>query len=217
MIGLPAATMIGAGISALGNVYNARSAQRANVHAMRNRHQWEVADLKAAGLNPILSARNSGTPGLPGVMAQMPNFAEAITSASQAESNIQKQEVEVQKIKEEIEHVVKDLTEAQVNKLTKEAINLASQADLAAARAQAQDYENIRDAVRVKYSQDREWMLRINEVSKQLGVGPKEVLQAVGVALGAGIFKGTMKPKTTSKSIFYDQKGRRSLEKYITE
>lgn len=36
-------------------------AQKFNREAMQNKHQWEVKDLKAAGLNPMLSAMNGST------------------------------------------------------------------------------------------------------------------------------------------------------------
>jgi hypothetical protein len=37
----------------------------------------EIADLKNAGLNPILSAKNSGAPTGAGAMAQAPDYAKA--------------------------------------------------------------------------------------------------------------------------------------------
>lgn len=47
---------------------------------MKNRHQWEVADLKAAGLNPILSAGSAPSMGSP-QMAPPSDFSDAADTA----------------------------------------------------------------------------------------------------------------------------------------
>lgn len=68
--GNPALGALGSGISGLmsADASNANSAQAAaqsykqTKEMMQNRHQWEVADLRAAGLNPTLSA--GGTPSM---------------------------------------------------------------------------------------------------------------------------------------------------------
>lgn len=51
---------------------SAREANRFTKEMMTSRHQWEVADLKAAGLNPVLSA--GGAPSM-GHSAQAPVFS----------------------------------------------------------------------------------------------------------------------------------------------
>ncbi len=63
--------IIGGALGFLGgersNDSSARQAAQANQFTermMKNRHQWQVADLRAAGLNPILSA--GGTPSVGG-------------------------------------------------------------------------------------------------------------------------------------------------------
>lgn len=65
------ASIAGAAIGAvgglLGNKSSANEAEKSREstrEAMQYKHQWEVKDLKRAGLNPILSANNSG--GVPG-------------------------------------------------------------------------------------------------------------------------------------------------------
>ena len=70
----------GANKSAKTSEANAR-AQRAWQTEMSNTaHTREIADLKNAGLNPILSAKNSGAPTGAGAMAQAPDYAKAYNS-----------------------------------------------------------------------------------------------------------------------------------------
>lgn len=80
----------------LGN-YNANKAWSRQKQAAQSAHQWEVADLKAAGLNPILSATGGNGANLPSVAVAQTANSEApniigMMSALQGIRNQEQQE-----------------------------------------------------------------------------------------------------------------------------
>lgn len=92
MWGAIAGAAIGAASSLL-NQHSANKNSSANANAANaftreqwlNKHQWEVSDLKAAGLNPILSATGGGSPASSAMAStQMADVGSAISSGASA-------------------------------------------------------------------------------------------------------------------------------------
>lgn len=98
-------------------------------------YQRGVADMRAAGLNPILAAKLGGasTPG--GAMATIPDLGATMVSAKQAEtaetqmeSNVEKQSMEIEKLAADIEatEAQTQVLKAQLPKIEAEVLKIAA-------------------------------------------------------------------------------------------
>lgn len=144
-----AAAAIAGGAALAGTAWSAlsgKSAQKRQIawekERAQNAHQWEVADLKAAGLNPILSAGGQGaTTG--GVSAPIPDTSQLTSGISSAiglyqdnkrienETQQTASNIDLQKSQETL-NFSKSLTEAeQQGLLTKQQANTAMQTQIA--------------------------------------------------------------------------------------
>jgi hypothetical protein len=172
--------------SGLINLYSARQAQDANREAMMNRHQWEVRDLVRAGLNPILSARNSGTPGLPGVATTVPNMAADFIGAMGTAAEVRKKDTEIKKLEEEIRSipVMRNKTEAEVKKVKAEIWSLGEQANLYYQQVVGKSLQNETDEIKVKFLKENPWLIKAAETSKAIGLSGRDVMHALGAAIG---------------------------------
>jgi cell division protein FtsB len=127
IVGGPAGAAVGAGIGGAFASQDSQDFSSAEAVASRaytteqlqNRHQWEVADLRKAGLNPILSAMK-GAPSIGGSAQASSNANAAQDASSLLSSAIQAEQLKLnnEKLQAEI-----DLLNSQSSKAKAEARN----------------------------------------------------------------------------------------------
>lgn len=178
-IGQSVAGTLSAGASIYGSLLsakNARELQQRQIDWERERathsHQWEVEDLKNAGLNPILSAGGNGaTTG--GISAPMPDttgisnagtaFADVILSMT----NSAKTRAEIGKTGAETNNITADTLNKQATAklITQQAINEQLKAGLISANTAQVELKNLQQKFENDHREATYWNNFVNTAS----------------------------------------------------
>jgi ElaB/YqjD/DUF883 family membrane-anchored ribosome-binding protein len=153
-----------------------------------------MKDLKRSGINPILAAKyDASTPA-----GSMPNFvnpaigaaglANTATQAITAKAQISKMDTEVQKMEQEIDVLASqlNLNEQQTKTLKVQATKLFHEGQLAMERKLGVNYENIGAAQRAEYLQSTEWLSKVEQLTKSIGINGSDLVGIFNFVFGIG-------------------------------
>lgn len=197
-------TLLGGALSLGGSLIGASSAKSAASDAnafteeqLKNRHQWEVSDLKTAGLNPILSA--NGTPSIGGsAMASVPDFSGALNKGVSTALEYSMNKKQIEKLDAEIENTRQD---TEVKRQTEVLVNDQSQKTiwetlLTQMNAEGVKFDNVLRALDASIYGDT--------TGKAVRYGEKgaNILKDLGIGVGAGMsgMKNSAKSYTTNNN-----------------
>lgn len=197
----------GAIIGAAATLYSAsqsRKHARAQTRFQANREddaiQRRAADMKEAGINPILSVPQGAASSAGSQMGQSHDAGQAIAAGLSSGAQTIRARAEVAKIEEEIKSipVARELTQEQIAKVSEEvlvlrqqAIKLGAEADNLYTRAQQIDYQNISAAQRAEFYQSHPMLQKIRATANAVGIEGRDVLSIVRLVLGRGsLFRG---------------------------